>query len=47
MAFRWAEILPLPLETRQQLLAGEDGAERLEAIYRFLEQEDDVAPDPD
>lgn len=47
VAFRWAEILPLPLETRQQLLAGEDGAERLEAIYRFLEQEDDVAPDPD
>lgn len=47
VAFRWAEILPLPLDTRQALLEIEDGAERLELIYRFLEQEDEVAPDPD
>ena len=39
VACRWAEILPLPLITRQQILELDDGVARLEAIYRFLEQE--------
>jgi Lon protease-like protein len=38
VADRWAELLPLPLPTRQQLLELDDGIARLEAIYRFLER---------
>ena len=38
LADRWAELLPLPPMTRQQLLELDDGVARLEAIYRFLEQ---------
>jgi Lon protease-like protein len=39
VACRWAEILPLPLLARQQILELNDGVARLEAIYRFLEKE--------
>lgn len=39
VACRWAELLPLPLATRQQILELDDGVARLEAIYHFLEQE--------
>lgn len=41
VADRWAELLPLPLPTRQQILELDDGVARLEAIYRFLEDEAD------
>ncbi|MEW6163732.1 MAG: LON peptidase substrate-binding domain-containing protein [Pseudomonadota bacterium] len=39
VADRWAELLPLPLPARQQILELDDGVARLDAIYRFLEQE--------
>jgi Lon protease-like protein len=39
VADRWAEMLPLPLTTRQQILELDDGVARLEAIYHFLETE--------
>lgn len=39
VADRWAELLPLPLAARQQILELDDGVARLDAIYRFLEQE--------
>lgn len=39
LACRWAELLPLPLAARQQILELDEGVARLEAIYRFLEQE--------
>jgi Lon protease-like protein len=39
VACRWAELLPLPLPTRQQLLELDSGVARLDAIYRFLEQQ--------
>lgn len=39
VAERWAELLPLPLETRQRILELDDGVARLDAIYHFLEQE--------
>jgi Lon protease-like protein len=39
VADRWAELLPLPLELRQQMLELDGGVARLDAIYRFLEQE--------
>ncbi len=39
VADRWAELLPLPLATRQQILELDDGVARLDAIYRFLERE--------
>lgn len=39
VADRWAELLPLPLTTQQQILELDDGVARLEAIYRFLEAE--------
>lgn len=42
VACRWAELLPLPVATRQQLLELDDGVGQLDAIYRFLEQEDDT-----
>jgi len=38
VADRWAELLPLPLTTRQQILELDDGVARLDAIYHFLEQ---------
>jgi Lon protease-like protein len=39
VADRWAELLPLPLDVRQRALEMDDGVARLDAIYRFLEQE--------
>ncbi len=42
VADRWAELLPLPLAMRQQILELDDGVARLDAIYRFLEQESGI-----
>lgn len=42
VADRWAELLPLPLATRQQILELDEGVARLDAIYRFLEKESGV-----
>lgn len=42
VAFRWAELLPLPREARQRLLELDDGVARLDAIYRFLEETGDA-----
>ena len=39
VADRWAELLPLPMTLRQEMLEMSDGVARLDAIYRFLEQE--------
>lgn len=39
VADRWAELLPLPLATRQKILELDDGVARLDAIYHFLEEE--------
>lgn len=39
LADRWAELLPLPLKRRQEILELDDGVARLDAIYRFLEQD--------
>jgi hypothetical protein len=39
VADRWAEILPLPMPTRQHILELDEGVARLDAIYRFLERE--------
>lgn len=38
VADRWAELLPLPLDKRQEILELDDGVARLEVIYRFLEE---------
>lgn len=38
VADRWAEMLPLPMERRQEILELDDGVARLDAIYRFLEE---------
>jgi uncharacterized protein len=38
VADRWAELLPLPMERRQEILELDDGVARLDAIYRFLEK---------
>jgi hypothetical protein len=38
VADRWAELLPLPMEQRQEILELDDGVARLDAIYRFLEK---------
>lgn len=38
VADRWAEMLPLPMDRRQEILELDDGVGRLEAIYRFLEE---------
>jgi len=38
VADRWAELLPLPMAKRQELLGLDDGVARLDAIYRFLEE---------
>lgn len=40
VADRWAEILPLPLDLRQRVLEMDNGVARLDAIYRFLEQDE-------
>ncbi len=37
VADRWAELLPLSMDRRQEILELDDGVARLEAIYRFLE----------
>jgi Lon protease-like protein len=47
VADRWAELLPLPLPLRQQILEMDDGAARLDAIYRFLEEEGEDEDVPD
>lgn len=39
VADRWAELLPLPLSLRQEMLEMDGGVARLDAIYRFLEKE--------
>jgi len=39
VADRWAELLPLPMSLRQEMLEMNDGVARLDAIYHFLEQE--------
>lgn len=39
VADRWAEMLPLPLARRQEILELGDGVARLDAIYRFLEED--------
>lgn len=44
VACRWAELLPLSLDARQQILELDDGVARLEAIYRFLESESSSPP---
>ncbi len=38
VADRWAELLPLPMDKRQEILELDDGVARLDAIYRFLEE---------
>jgi Lon protease-like protein len=38
VADRWAEMLPLPMERRKEILELDDGVARLDAIYRFLEK---------
>lgn len=38
VADRWAELLPLPMDQRQEILELDDGVARLDAIYRFLEK---------
>lgn len=38
VADRWAELLPLPMQQRQEILELDDGVARLDAIYRFLEK---------
>jgi Lon protease-like protein len=43
VADRWAEMLPLPMDLRQQMLEMDDGVARLDAIYRFLEEDDEMA----
>ncbi len=37
LGMRYAEMLPIPALARQKLLEIEDGIDRLEIIYRFLE----------
>lgn len=37
LGMRYAEVLPIPLAAKQKLLEIEDGIDRLEIIYRFLE----------
>jgi uncharacterized protein len=39
VADRWAEILPLPMALRQNILEMDTGVARLDAIYRFLERD--------
>jgi Lon protease-like protein len=45
VADRWAEMLPLPMDLRQQMLEMDDGVARLDAIYRFLEEDSEEAED--
>jgi len=37
LGMRYAEVLPIPVLAKQKLLEIEDGIDRLEIIYRFLE----------
>ena len=37
LGMRYAELLPIPLAAKQKLLEVEDGLDRLEIIYRFLD----------
>ena len=37
LGMRYAEVLPIPALARQKLLELEDGIDRLEIIYRYLE----------
>lgn len=37
LGMRYAEVLPIPAAAKQKLLEIEDGIDRLEIIYRFLE----------
>lgn len=37
LGMRYAEVLPIPTAAKQKLLEIEDGIDRLEIIYRFLE----------
>lgn len=39
VADRWAEMLPFSMARRQEILELDDGVARLDAIYRFLEQD--------
>jgi uncharacterized protein len=39
VADRWAEMLPFSMAKQQEILELDDGVERLDAIYRFLEQD--------
>lgn len=39
VADRWAEMLPVPLSLRQRILEMDAGVARLDAIYRFLEED--------
>ena len=41
VADRWAELLPIPLLLRQNMLEMNDGIKRLDAIYHFLEEKSD------
>jgi Lon protease-like protein len=43
VADRWAELLPLPMTLRQAMLEMDDGVARLDAIYRFLEEDNETA----
>ncbi len=38
VANRWCEILPIPLKARQKLFELESASNRLEIVYRFLQQ---------
>lgn len=42
VADRWAELLPLPMTLRQEMLELDSGVARLDAIYRFLEDGDEA-----
>jgi Lon protease-like protein len=44
VADRWAEILPLPMSGRQEILELDDGVARLDTIYRFLEADSGPRP---
>jgi Lon protease-like protein len=39
VADRWAEMLPFSMAKQQEILELDDGVARLDAIYRFLEQD--------
>jgi hypothetical protein len=39
LGMRYAEVLPIPVAAKQKLLEIEDSIDRLEIIYRFLEEQ--------